>query len=208
VHDAVADRIEKLPEAMHAMLISIAVAARGCRTDVLSHLHGISRLHAAMVGDSLVERHLATEEDGVYQCAHPTIAHVVRSRLSTSRLREVHRALALALELLLPSRGRDGVDAGEIARHAEQAGEKAMAFRYALLASDAAGVRCAYDEALSWLDLAAATAGTPEEAEVVGRKTDQVLKEAGWHEAPAARTLLAPVIPDRRADLPRAMFDS
>jgi len=187
VHDTVADRIDCLPDQLHAVLISIASAGRGCRTDVLSHLHGISRLHAAMLGDALVERHLVVEEDGVYRCAHPTMAHVVRARLSTSRRREVHRALAMVLEMLLPSRGQDTSDVGEIASHAEQAGETAMAYRYALLASDAANQRCAYDEALSWLDLAATTAANATESEVVNRTTAHVLKAAGWREAPPVR---------------------
>jgi DNA-binding SARP family transcriptional activator len=185
VHDAIAERIECLPDHLHSLLVSIAVAGRGCRTDALSHLHGISRLHAAALGDALVERHLAVEEDGVYRCAHPIIASVVRGRVSTSRRREVHRALALAHELLLP-KGRvpDGIEAGEIARHADQAGERAMAYRYALLASDACDQRCAYDEALSWLDLASGAAETAEQSELVDRTTARILEQAGWREAP------------------------
>jgi predicted ATPase len=188
VHDAIAERIECLPDHVHSLLVSIAVAGRGCRTDTLSHLHGISRLHAAALGDALVERHLAVEEDGVYRCAHPIIASVVRGRVSTSRRREVHRAIALALELLLP-KGRvpDGADSGEIARHAEQAGERSMAYRYALLASDACGQRCAYDEALSWLDLASGAADAAEESEAVDRITARILELAGWREAPPVR---------------------
>ncbi|MGE5731556.1 MAG: ATP-binding protein, partial [Gemmatimonas sp.] len=144
VHDAIAERIECLPDLLHTLLVSIAVAGRGCRADVLSHLHGISRLHAAALGDALVERHLTVEEDGVYRCAHPIIANVVRARVSTSRRREVHRALAITLELLVPKgRNPDGSEAGEIARHAEQAGDRPLAYRYALLASDACSQRCA-----------------------------------------------------------------
>jgi hypothetical protein len=52
------------------------------------------------------------------------------------------------------------VEAGDIASHADQAGDRAMAHRYALIAAEAARARCAYDEALSWLDLAATSAGT------------------------------------------------
>ena len=211
VHDAVADRIDCLPDQLHAVLISIASAGRGCRTDVLSHLHGISRLHAAMLGDALVERHLVIEEDGLYRCAHPTMAHVVRARLSTSRRREVHRALASVLEMLLPSRGRDASDVGDIASHAEQAGETAMAYRYALLASDAANQRCAYDEALSWLDLAAATASGASESEVVDRTTAQVLKQAGWREAPPIRaphSRMAPRVEQSDFDLPAGLVEA
>lgn len=187
VHEAIADRIECLPDELHAVLISIASAGRGCRADVLSHLHGISRLHAAMLGDALVERHLVVEEDGVYECAHPTIAAVVRARLTTSRRREVHRALALTLELLLPPGQRPGLEAGEIARHADQAGDRAMTYRYALLAADAGVARFAFDEALSWLDLAATAARTPEESDLVDRTTARVLEQAGWREAPPVR---------------------
>jgi DNA-binding SARP family transcriptional activator len=211
VHDAVSDRIECLPDELHAVLISIAAAGRGCRTDVLSHLHGISRLHAAMLGDALVERHLVLEEEGVYRCAHPTIGHVVRAKLTTSRRREVHRALAMALELLLPSRGRDGGELGEIASHAEQAGDNPMAYRYALLASDAANRRCAYDEALSWLDLASGTAGSPAETEVVDRTTAQVLKQAGWREAPPVRAPQSgalQVVERSDFDLPAGLVDA
>jgi DNA-binding SARP family transcriptional activator len=185
VHDAIADRIECLPDELHALLITIASSGRGCRTDVLSHVHGISRLHAAMVGDALVERHLVTEEDGTYRCAHPTIAAVVRARLTTSRRREVHRALAYALELLLPAgRPAGGTQAAEIASQADHAGDRPMAYRYALLASEGASARCAYDEALSWLDLAASSADSGQEAEAVDRRTARILELAGWREAP------------------------
>jgi DNA-binding SARP family transcriptional activator len=186
VHEAVAERIECLPDELRLILISIAVAGRGCRSEMLSHVHGISRLHAAARADSLVERHLVDDEDGLYRCAHPIIGHVVREGLSASRRREVHRALALTLELLRASPA-GGDDDGEIARHAEQAGEHAMAYKYALAASDGCARRCAYEEALSWLDLAATTAASAAESGVVDRITARVLEQAGWHEAPGAR---------------------
>ena len=187
IHETIMERIECLSEPLHDLLVSIAVSGRGCATDVLSHLHGISRLHAAALGDALVERHLVEEHDGRYHCAHPTIANVVRSGLTTSRRREVHRALALTLELLLPSKAPSGEELGEIARHADEAGDRAMTYRYALLAADVCGNRFAHEEALSWLDLAAATADTPEEAEAVDRLTAQILDKAGWLEPPPVR---------------------
>jgi DNA-binding SARP family transcriptional activator len=204
VHEAIAERIECLSDPLHSLLVSIAVAGRGCRTNVLSHLHGISRLHAAALGDALVERHLVVEEDGIYRCAHPIIANVVRARISTSRRREVHRALAVALELVLPKgRAPDGSTAGEIAGHAEQAGDRPMAYRYALLASESSAQRSAYDEALSWLDLASGAAETSGESEVVDRITAQILEQAGWHEMPAVRAPLttSPVGGVGRSDL-------
>lgn len=187
VHEAIADRIECLPDEIHAVLISIAAAGRGCRAEVLSHMHGISRLHAAMLADALVERHLVVEADGVYRCAHPTIAAVVRARLTTSRRREVHRALALTLELLLPKRDRTDFEVGEIARHADQAGDHTLTYRYALLAADAAAARSAFDDSLSWLDLASGAALSPSESDAVDRITSRVLAQAGWREAPPVR---------------------
>ena len=187
IHETIMERIECLSEPLHELLISIAVSGRGCPPDVLSHLHGISRLHAAALGDALVERHLVEEHDARYHCAHPTIANVVRSGLTTSRRREVHRALALTLELLLPARGPSGEQLGEIARHADEAGDRPMTYRYALLAADACANRFAYEEALSWLDLAAATAEVAEEAEAVDRLTAQILDKAGWIEPPPVR---------------------
>jgi hypothetical protein len=77
--------------------------------------------------------------------------------------------------------------AGEIARHAEQAGDRAMTYRYALLAADACGHRYAHEEALSWLDLASAAADTAGEAEAVDRFTAQILDRAGWRESPPVR---------------------
>ena len=58
VHDVIAERVERLPEQLSDALITVAVAGAGCRTEVLSHVHGISRLHAAGVGDALVDRRL------------------------------------------------------------------------------------------------------------------------------------------------------
>jgi DNA-binding SARP family transcriptional activator len=185
VHEAIAERIECLPDELSAVLIAIAVSARGCRVDVLSHVHGISRLRAAAAGDALVERHHAVEEDGVYRCAHPVIARVVSDALGATRRREVHRSLALAMEVALPS-GGDVAVAGAIARHAEQAGERAMAFRYAMAAATSCETRFAYEEALVWLDLAAASADSPDDADAVNRTTARVLELVGGGETPRA----------------------
>jgi hypothetical protein len=62
-----------------------------------------------------------------------------------------------------------------------------MSYRYAILAADACGNRFANEEALSWLDLASATADGPEEAEAVDRLTALILDKAGWREAPPVR---------------------
>jgi DNA-binding SARP family transcriptional activator len=183
VHDVIAERVARLPDELGELLITVAVAGgAGCAPEILSHVHGISRLHAAAVCDALAERRLVVEEAGAYRCAHPVIAHVVRDAISPPRRAEVHRILALTLELA--SSGGPGVRAGEIARHADRGGEPALAYRYALIASDAAVERYAYAEALSWLDLAAAASAGQEQAGAVNRRTADVLEMAGWREVP------------------------
>jgi DNA-binding SARP family transcriptional activator len=183
VHDVIAERIERLPEQLCELLITVAVSGAGCRTEVLSHVHGISRLHAAGVADALVDRRLAVEEGGVYRCAHPVIAHVVRDGLTTSRRREVHRTLALALQRAAPPQDV-GEAAREIARHADRGGEPALAYRFALVAAEGAVERYAFAEAMSWLDLAATNASNPAESGAVNQLTANVLEAAGWSEAP------------------------
>jgi DNA-binding SARP family transcriptional activator len=184
VHDAIAERIESLPPDLHDVLITIAIAGTGCRAGLLSHVHGISRLRAATIADELVERCLVEEQNGSYRFTHPVIARVVRDRLTTSRRRELHRAVAVALELMSQT---DGVPCppGEIARHAEAGGDRPLAYRCSLRASEAARQRYAYQEALEWLDLAAATATHGADTDAVNRLTEEVLSVAGWQEPPA-----------------------
>lgn len=183
VQDVIAERVDRLPEELRQVLITIAVSGVGCRPDVLSHVHGISRLHAAALGDALVDRHLASEEGGAYRCRHPVIAHLVRDALTASRRQEVHRSLALALErVLAPEQASPEV--GELARHADRGGERGLAYRYALLAAEGAVARYAFAEALSWLDLAASSVRDPASCEAVDRMTASVLEKAGWSEPP------------------------
>jgi len=182
VHDAIAERIESLPPDLYDLLITIALSGIGCRPELLSYVHGISRLRAATMADALVERYLVTEEEGAYRAAHPVIARVVRHGLTTSRRREVHRTIALAYELIAQMGSDCGP--GDVARHAELAGERAMAYRHALAAAEQAVQRYAHEEALSWLDLAAASAGPGPESDAVNRLTADVLGRAGWGELP------------------------
>ena len=188
VQDAIAERVERLPDELRDVLITLAVSGAGCRPDVLSHVHGISRLRAASGGDALVDRRLAIEEGGTYRCAHPVIAHLVRDGLTASRRQEVHRSLALALGLVLRPEEAPAA-AGELARHADRGDEPGLAFRYALLAAEGAVARYAYAEALSWLDLASSSARSGPENDLVDGRTADVLEKAGWREAPPGAAL-------------------
>ena len=179
---AIAERVARLPYVLRDLLAVVAVAGAGCGADVLSPVLGISRLRAAALADELVERHLLVAEGPVYRCAHPRIAHVVRGDLTPSRRTEMHRALALALRDA--PRGDEREAAGVIAYHADRGGERGLAFRYALCASEAAATRYALDEALSWLDLAAGSCGDEQQTQEVNRRTADVLRLAGWTEPP------------------------
>jgi predicted ATPase len=192
VQDAIAERIARLPDELRDLMATVVLAGQFCETDLLSQVHGISRLHVASLCDDLVGRRLLTEITGAWRPAHSLIADVIHEELTSSRRREIHRSIALALEYLAAESQRGDV-AGRIARHAEHAGERRMAFQNALMASERAQQRLAMEEALSWLDLAAATAQSPAEGDEVNQRTAELLQQAGWTEPPhpASRSLYA-----------------
>ncbi len=110
--------------------------------------------------------------------------------------------LALALERLTSP--EDATEtAREIARHADRGEEPALAYRFALVASEAAVERYAFAEALSWLDLGASNARGSAEADAVNRLTANVLEAAGWSEIPPLTNLGGPIT----RELEREDFD-
>jgi DNA-binding SARP family transcriptional activator len=192
VQAVIAERVERLPEPLRDALVTLAVAGSGCSAELLSQLHGIARLHAAALGEALVVRGLVVDDGGFYRCVHPVVAKVVRDGLTPSRRREMHRSVALGLERLTPPSDVPAA-AGEIARHAGQGGEPALAYRYALLASSAAAERYAHGEALSWLALAGSNVRNSAEVDEVKRRKDCVLEAAGWSESPVLAQLGGPL---------------
>lgn len=185
VRDAIGERVEGLSYDLRDLLATVAVVGRGAPAELMSHVHGMSRLRVAALADGLVERRLLVEDRGMYRCAHSLIADVVRDRLTPARRREVHRAVALSLAAL-PDTATVTDLAGEIAWHAERGGERAVAYCQALLASAAAAARCAFEEAAAWLDLAAGVAEPGPETDAVNLRTAEVLRLAGWNESPPA----------------------
>lgn len=183
VQVAIAERVARLPYVLRDLVAVVAVSGAGCRVEILSAVLGISRLRAAALADELVVRYLLVGDGAVYRCAHPLIAAVVRGELTASRLTELHRALALALQGDGSGQDVRGA-AGEVARHADRGGVPEVAYRHALLASEAATARYAYEEALSWLDLAAGASRDATQTDEVNRRTADVLHLAGWTEPP------------------------
>ena len=179
------ERVAGLPYELRDILATISVAGRGVGSDILSHVHGISRIRASALGDALVERQLAAQVGGTYTCAHPIIADVVCAGLTTGRRQDLHRAIARSLQAITKEDESAAV-ADEIARHAQKAGEDQLAFRNALIASQAAEPRHSMEDALSWLDLAAAVAAAGDESALVSQQTARLLEETGWTEPPSA----------------------
>jgi DNA-binding SARP family transcriptional activator len=182
VRDANEERISLLEEEPHIMLATLAVAAHPVTLDVLAHVHGMSRLRIAGIIDDLIERHLATEEDGGYRVAHTLLAGVVRSSVTEALRAELHRALSLSIEMVVPpAQLREA--AGSIAWHASRAGESARAHDFALLACQHASGRAAYQEAFSWLGLAARA--VPDDESALRAQAVELSRHAQWTEMPA-----------------------
>lgn len=195
VREAVEARCAGLPYELRDLLAVVAVAGRGGSSHVISHVLGMSRLRAAALADSLVDRRLLAQEGGGYRCAHPVIQDVVRGALTPARLREMHRAIGYALEELA-----DPAHAGDVARHAERGGEPALAYRAALRAGAAAVAQLLPEEALGWFEFAARVAPTPTEAEEANRRAADVRAD-GAKSVPTKRRASTPARGLTRRDL-------
>jgi hypothetical protein len=185
LQDALGRKVMILPEALRDLLATIAVAGGGMKIGVLARVHGVSRIQAAALAETLVKRRLVQEEGGSYRCTHRVIADMMREGLSSVRRQELHRALALSLEAAA------GTDctlemATMMARHAERGGLPALAFRNALLASELLSSHGDHADALKWLDFASSSAANDQERQAVLAETARVLERAGWLERPVA----------------------
>lgn len=96
VREAIAHRVDRLPYELRDLLATVAMASGPVSLEVLTRVHGMSRLRAAALGDALIERHLLQAEAGAYAPAHATIAGVVRGMLSPARAAELRRVLEQA----------------------------------------------------------------------------------------------------------------
>ena len=191
VQDVIAERVDRLSTDLRDVLITIAVSGGGCRPDVLSHVHGISRLRAASAGDALVDRYLVAEEGGGYRCIHPVIAHMVRDGLTASRRQEVHRVDRAGPRA---GRWRETSWSRPLGRSpATRSGEASGTWRIATRDARPKARRRAMPtpRRSRWLDLAASSARGPVQAQAVDQLTAEVMERAGWSEAPRRAT--APV---------------
>lgn len=80
-----------------------------------------------------------------------------------------------------------------------------MAHRFALMASEVCVARSAWDDALTWLDLASSCSETPEELQAADQATAVLLSRAGWSsppERPSKPRSFVPHIARDDVDLP------
>jgi len=184
IRRAMEQRLQSLPAVLRDLLTTIAVGRVACSVKLISEVTHLPRLEVATLCDELVGCHLLIEEDGTFQPAHPMVADVIRRGLSPARMAELNRAFALGLDTVTPADARPAL-AGRIARHADRGGVPQLATQAAIEASLDAVQRFAFEEALSWLDLAARQATDEKAVEEVDTLTAKVLALAGWNEAPA-----------------------
>lgn len=196
VQEAVQARCGGLPYELRDLLAVVAVAGRRASPHLISRVLGLSRLRAAALADSLVDRRLLAQEGGGYRCAHPVIRDVVRAGLTPARGQEMHRAIAYALEELT-----DPADSGDVARHAERGGEPALAYQAALRAGATAASQLVPDEALAWFEFAARVAPTAADADEANRRAAAVTSSDAAKLARARRRTGTPALGLTRRDL-------
>ncbi len=154
-------RLSRLPDWALPPLRQAAIAGRRIDRELMCSL-----MHAS---EAEVDRWLTTCSDAAvldvqsehWQFAHDKLREGVLGELSPPEQRLLHRQVAEAIER---SRPPSGEVAAALAFHFQQAGEAAPAFRYALIAAEAASARGALREALTLLQTAQSQepAATPE----------------------------------------------
>jgi DNA-binding CsgD family transcriptional regulator len=99
---------------------------------------------------------LPSTGDAPIRFAHALVRDAVYASLPPARRASLHRRAAELLERLAVARDER---AGSVARHWDRAGEPARSVTWAVRAADAAEAAAAYDEAVSYLELAVAAIG-------------------------------------------------
>jgi DNA-binding CsgD family transcriptional regulator len=117
--------------------------------DVPAASAALERVHPAVPAGLLAAP--SSADGGRIRFAHALVRDAVYASLPPGRRATLHRRAAELLEPL--AIGRDE-RAGAVARHWHRAGERGMAVGWAVRAADASGAAGAYDDAVSYLQLA------------------------------------------------------
>lgn len=162
VESLVTTRIDVLPARDRTLLREVAVSGNLIDVDVVADAFGDPGLRRARRWEPL-SAFLLRERDGVYRFRHGLYRDVAYSGLSYRRRREAHLAIGGALER------RTSGDATAVAPllsdHFDRGRDAARAWRYSVLAGDAARSAYANDEAVTLYERALRNADAAEAAE-------------------------------------------
>jgi diguanylate cyclase (GGDEF)-like protein len=124
VRDLLSARLALLPEGTGRYLLNAAVAGDRFRTETLIAATGEADEVVAAVGAAVDRRVVEARPGGWYVFMHPVLRESLLEGVPPARLRELHAALAHALEEL-PSALRDADHVYAVARHYQRAGKNA-----------------------------------------------------------------------------------
>jgi DNA-binding SARP family transcriptional activator/ATP/maltotriose-dependent transcriptional regulator MalT len=132
--DLVRARIDALPEPAQQVLQAAAVLEPDIEAPILVQISALDETTTLEALDTLFSSGMLIEHDERAGFSHPLIATIVRATLSRVRRATVHRRAATALAQIyanhLPAQ------AGRIAAHYREAGDRPQAAHYAMLAGD------------------------------------------------------------------------
>lgn len=157
-----------------------AVLGDGCAFEQVRDVSGLPEVEALDAIEELLRRGLVRERDSGYDFAHDKLREVAYAELSATRRRMLHRRSLQTLE-------QTAAPAAQLAYHAIEAGLRDAAFRYSLVAADAAMAVFAVRNAIGHYERArdldpAAAAGDPQIALRLGRAYEFVSEWRAAHE--------------------------
>jgi DNA-binding SARP family transcriptional activator len=180
--DLVLARVEALPEPARQVLQAAAVLEPDIEGATLVQISALDEEATLQALDSLLASGMFFEQDERYSFSHPLVATVVRGAMHRVRRATLHRRAATALAQVyaehLPAQ------AGRVAAHYREAGDRPQAARHATMAGDYALSVTAVVEAVQFYRQALADEGSAERTLSLGRAL-------AWHgDQDESRTLI------------------
>ncbi len=165
--DLVRARVEALPEPARQVLQAAAVLEPDIEGATLVQISALDEETTLAALDSLLASGMFVEQDERFLFSHPLVSTVVRGALNRVRRATLHRRAATALAQVyaehLPAQ------AGRIAAHYREAGDRGQAARFATMAGDYALSLTAVVEAVQLYTQALADEASPERMLSLGR---------------------------------------
>jgi tRNA A-37 threonylcarbamoyl transferase component Bud32 len=125
LHEALVAHIQSLPSAARHLLEMLAIAGRPLAVALALDASGASHQHIDLLHSQRLLRRTGGADEHSLECYHDKIRESVAEALSTERTRAVHASL---LAVLVEQRD---ADAEHLALHAQGAGDREAAARYA-----------------------------------------------------------------------------